>query len=189
VDAVTAFGEMHIRDGHYIGVARVPGGLVNACLVTADRTRMSDPERALRETLAADPMLRERFARARRVAPVVCLGPLAVDARAAGLPGLLLAGDAAGFIDPMTGDGLRFAMRGGELAARAALHALETGDEAAYERLAGWRREFRHKRTFNRALRALVDSPRAIRIASAGARIAPAALRYVIDVAGDARAA
>ena len=36
-------------------------------------------------------------------------------------PGLLLAGDAAGFIDPMTGDGLRFALRGGELAAHAAL--------------------------------------------------------------------
>jgi 2-polyprenyl-6-methoxyphenol hydroxylase-like FAD-dependent oxidoreductase len=28
-----------------------------------------------------------------------------------------LAGDAAGFIDPMTGDGLRFAVQGGELAA------------------------------------------------------------------------
>ena len=33
---------------------------------------------------------------------------------------VLLAGDAAGFVDPMTGDGLRFAVEGGELAARAA---------------------------------------------------------------------
>ena len=33
------------------------------------------------------------------------------------ISGLLLAGDAAGFIDPMTGDGLRFAVRGGVLAA------------------------------------------------------------------------
>ena len=189
VDGVTDFGEMHVRHGYYVGVAQVPGALVNACLVTADRTRLRDPERALRESLAEDPLLRERFARARRVAPVVTLGPLAVDSRAAGLPGLLLAGDAAGFIDPMTGDGLRFAIRGGELAARAALHALQTGDETAHERLARWRREFRGKRTFNRALRALVDSPGAVRLASAGARIAPAALRYVIDVAGDVRAA
>ena len=30
---------------------------------------------------------------------------------------MLLAGDAAGFIDPMTGDGLRFALMGAELAA------------------------------------------------------------------------
>ena len=46
---------------------------------------------------------------------------------AAGCPGLLLAGDAAGFIDPMTGDGLRFALRGGELAAEAALRELQIG--------------------------------------------------------------
>ena len=45
--------------------------------------------------------------------------------RRAGVPGLLLAGDAAGFVDPMTGDGLRFAVRGAELAADAALAALE----------------------------------------------------------------
>ena len=35
------------------------------------------------------------------------------------MPGLLLAGDAAGFIDPMTGDGLRFAFAGARLAADA----------------------------------------------------------------------
>ena len=58
------------------------------------------------------------------------LGPLAVNARAAGCPGLLLAGDAAGFVDPMTGDGLRFALRGGELAAQAALDELASGQPA-----------------------------------------------------------
>ena len=31
--ASTSLGEMHVRDGHYIGVAPVPGGLANACLV------------------------------------------------------------------------------------------------------------------------------------------------------------
>ena len=52
------------------------------------------------------------------------LGPMAVDADAAGEPGLLLAGDAAGFIDPMTGDGLRLALAGAELAAAVALEVL-----------------------------------------------------------------
>jgi flavin-dependent dehydrogenase len=189
VEGVEHFGEMHVRSNHYIGVVVVPDGLVNACLVTGDRGRLRDPERALRETLQGDGVLRDRFARARRVAPVAILGPLAVDARAAGMPGLLLAGDAAGFVDPMTGDGLRFAMRGGELAARAALHALATGDQQSHLLLARWRAEFARKRAFNRGLRALVDSPRAVRVAAAGARLAPAALRYVIDVAGDVRAA
>ena len=72
-----------------------------------------------------------RFGRAstgaRFETPVRVLGPLAVEARAAGTTGLLLAGDAAGFVDPMTGDGLHLAMRGAVLAAREALSSLETG--------------------------------------------------------------
>ena len=90
-------------------------------------------------------------------APVV-LGPLAVDAAAAGAPGLLLAGDAAGFIDPMTGDGLRFAVRGGELAARG--RARGARRHARASRTSAWRalrrREFAAKWRFNRTLRALV---------------------------------
>ena len=72
-----------------------------------------------------DPQLGPRFARARRATPATMLGPLAVDVTAPASRGLLLAGDAAGFVDPMTGDGLRLAMRGGELAAEAALESLE----------------------------------------------------------------
>ena len=52
------------------------------------------------------------------------LGPMAVDGLACGEPGLLLAGDAAGFIDPMTGDGLRLALAGAELAAAVTLDVL-----------------------------------------------------------------
>ena len=33
VTGMTSLGEMHVRRGHYIGVAPVPGGLTNACLV------------------------------------------------------------------------------------------------------------------------------------------------------------
>ncbi len=117
---MTSLGEMHVRQGHYIGVAPVPGGLTNACLVVpgglADLP-FAQPADALHKMLHADPELSARFAKARAAAAPVMLGPMAVDASAAGEPGLLLAGDAAGFIDPMTGDGLRFALRGAELAA------------------------------------------------------------------------
>ncbi len=189
VDEVGTCGEMHIRDGHYIGVAAVPGGLTNVCLVSADRGRLHDPEQALRDAIARDGMLADRFSRAKRAAPVVMLGPLAVESHAAGTDGLLLAGDAAGFIDPMTGDGLRFAFRGAELAARAAGGVLASGDRHAHRRLASWRAEFSRKRAFNRALRSLVDSPGAVRAAALGARVAPAMLRFVVRVAGDVRAA
>ncbi len=137
--------------------------------------------------LARDPLLRDRFAGARLAGAPAVLGPLAVDVNdAVHVDGLLLAGDAAGFIDPMTGDGLRFAVRGAELAALAALDALEHGWQGVHERLATRRRaEFSAKWRFNRLLRSLVTSPAAIGGASWGARLAPAGLRAAIEYAGD----
>ena len=186
----SVFGEMHVRRGRYIGIAPVPGALTNVCLVRPSRPgdpSFGDPASALRAELARDSLLRDRFADARIVHPPVVLGPLAVDVpRAAALDGLLLAGDAAGFIDPMTGDGLRFAVRGGELAASAALEALEHGWIGVHDRLAARRREeFRAKWRFNRALRTLVASPRLVSAAAIGARLAPVVLRSIIAYAGD----
>jgi flavin-dependent dehydrogenase len=185
----SGFGEMHIRRGRYIGIAPVPGGLTNVCLVRpsgAGDVALGDPVALLTQELARDPALRDRADGARLVTPPVVLGPLAVDVCAAAIDGLLLAGDAAGFIDPMTGDGLRFATRGGELAAAAALLALEHGWPGVHRSLAAERRRaFAGKWRFNRALRALVASPRAVHAAAVGARVAPGLLRAVIARAGD----
>lgn len=191
VAGMFALGEMHIRRGSYIGVAPLPGGLVNVCLVKAagnSGAHRSDPLATIRAALAAEPMLRDRFASARFVSAPMVLGPLAVDAvNLRPVPdGLLLAGDAAGFIDPMTGDGLRFAIRGGELAAAAALDALQHGWNGVHERLAAARRrEFSSKWRFNRALRAVVGSPLAVRAATATSRVAPSIVRALILHASD----
>ena len=184
-----ALGEMHVRRGRYIGVAPVPGGLTNVCLVKPSApgdAALRDPAALLVSELHRDPLLRDRFADARLVDAPAVLGPLAVDAARRSIPGLLLAGDAAGFIDPMTGDGLRFAIRGGELAAIAALEALEHGWPALHTRHAARRaREFSAKWRFNRTLRTLVASPTGISAAAIGARLAPAVLRAVVSRAGD----
>lgn len=183
------FGEMHIRRGRYIGVAPVPGGMTNVCMVKPSAggdVALRDPECALRLELEADPALRDRFAGARLVRPPVVLGPLAVDPTGDSVNGLLLAGDAAGFIDPMTGDGLSFALRGGALAASAALHALEHGWAGVHARLAADRRRaFAGKWRFNRALRSLVASPSGVLTAAAAARVVPGAIRAIVARAGD----
>jgi menaquinone-9 beta-reductase len=186
VAGLRARGEMHVRAGHYIGVAPLPGGLANACVVTANRSWLADPAALIDRVLRADVRLSARFAHARAVSAPACLGPLGVEASAAGADGLLLAGDAAGFIDPMTGDGLRFAFEGGELAAIHALDALEHGSRDAHLRLAAARRRaFAGKWRFNRALRALVSSPAAVSAAGLGAALAPGILRKVVRHAGD----
>jgi menaquinone-9 beta-reductase len=182
-------GEMHVRRNCYVGVAAVPSGLTNICLVKPSGPAdgdLRDPSALLLQALSTDRLLRDRTADARLAVPPVVLGPLAVDVDPPALDGLLLAGDAAGFIDPMTGDGLRFAVRGGELAALAALDALAHGWSGVHERLAAARRSaFAGKWRFNRFLRALVASPNAIDLATVGGRIVPRVFERLVTRAGD----
>ena len=186
VAGLTRCGEMHLRAEHYLGVAPLPNGLANACVVTTDRQRLRVPGALLVETLRGDPQLGDRFAAARLVSTPSVLGPLAVDVPAAGIPGLLLAGDAAGFIDPMTGDGLRFAIRGGELAAIAAVDAMASGFGDAHLRLHEKRsREFRGKWVFNRALRRLAASPSALSVAGLAVGVLPSLVETAVRIAGD----
>jgi flavin-dependent dehydrogenase len=188
----STFGEMHIRRGRYIGVAPLGGGVSNVCLVlpwSGGDCDFRDPPGLLRNAIAAEPALRNRFGGRSPVRHPIMLGPLAVDAVRGDMDGLVLAGDAAGFIDPMTGDGLRFAVRGGELAAAAALDALAHGWSGVHARLRAAReREFASKWRFNRTLRALVSSGVGVRAASVGARLAPGIVRRLIVEAGDAKA-
>jgi flavin-dependent dehydrogenase len=181
-------GEMHIRKDGYIGVAPLPAGVANVCVVRDFTLRPSgrlDPEAIVRNAIGGDPALRVRFAVSRQRAPVVTLGPLAVQAVAAGVPGLLLAGDAAGFIDPMTGDGLRFAFRGGVLAAEAALAELASG-VPAFDRLASARsREFSGKWRLNRTLRTLAGSPSGVTMASALSALWDYPVRRLVHLAAD----
>lgn len=187
VDGLGTYGEMHVREDHYIGVAPLPGGLANVCVVSAQRSRFARPDALWRETIATDPVLGERCIGARFVGPPVSSGPMGVDATEAGCAGLLLAGDAAGFIDPITGDGLRFALRGGELAAETALWMLAHGVRDGHQRLRQRRAVvFGHKWRFNLAVRRLVASRLGVRAGAWGASVAPAVLRRVIGYAGDA---
>ena len=182
---------MHVRRGRYIGVAPMPGGLTNVCLVRPSRpgdAELRDPAALLARELPRDPLLRDRVRgrAARRPAG---------RARAAGrrrptgdaIDGLLLAGDAAGFIDPMTGDGLRFAVRGGELAAAAALDALEHGWHGVHARLAAARaaRVRAEVALQPRAARAGRVAARGRRGGARRARRAARVLRAVIARAGD----
>jgi flavin-dependent dehydrogenase len=189
VDGLSSHGEMHVRPEGYIGIAPLPGDVANVCVVR-ELTNVFRAQRVNADTIVhlavrSDPLLAPRFVRARQVSEVTALGPLAVDCRSVGYPGLLLAGDAAGFIDPMTGDGLRFAIRGGELAAEAALRELATGVAACTSLQAERAREFGTKWRMNRGLRALVASPRAVTVASQVARGWKAPVRMLVRFAGD----
>src|SRR5207237_10201890 len=78
--------------------------------------------------------VQQRRHRARRVAGaevatrVRALGPLAYRVAPPTAGGVLLVGDAAGFYDPFTGEGVFTGLRGAELAVETATTALRSGD-------------------------------------------------------------
>src|SRR5207247_1026607 len=73
------------------------------------------------------PHLARRLAGARIVAPVNAMGPLAYEVGVPRVGGVLLVGDAAGFFDPFTGEGIYAALRGAELAVEPAAGASPAG--------------------------------------------------------------
>jgi flavin-dependent dehydrogenase len=183
----TDLGEMHIRPRWYLGIAPVSTEEVNVCLVTPPRPDGRTPIEVIRRALEREPELASRFARAEINPHVRVLGPLASRVSAPGVPGLLLAGDAAGFIDPMTGDGLHLAMESALLAAAEISRVLVDGQfHTAPWRLAAARRaRLGRKIRFNRWVCRLVESPAALRLASRGSRLFPDVIRRAVTYAGD----
>ncbi|PWK59277.1 geranylgeranyl reductase family protein [Roseicyclus mahoneyensis] len=85
--------------------------------------------------------------------------PFGDHRRRPGRGNVLLAGDAAGFVDPITGEGIGHALTSGRLAAEAAVLALREGrqgDAAAVYRMAT--RDLRHSLATARMLRPIVFS-------------------------------
>ncbi len=142
LDAEGPRGDLHLGSGWYAGAALYGNGVGNI-VVAAPRSwfRRLDGhvEAIFAEACEALPLLRRIVRDAQRVTPFVSVGPLGYTRRQAVDDGLLLVGDAAGTINPMTGEGIALALRGAELAAAAADQALRGGGTsrdamASYER-------------------------------------------------------
>jgi len=103
--------------------------------------------------------LARRVAGGRRVAAIRAMGPLAYRVDAPRTGGVLLVGDAAGFFDPFTGEGIFNGLRSAELAAETAVRALGRGDVSA-QTLAGYERArrlaFADKERVTRALQVVI---------------------------------
>jgi flavin-dependent dehydrogenase len=104
------------------------------------------------------------------------------------LGGVLLIGDAAGFYDPFTGEGIFTALRSAELAVETIARALRAGDVsvgalAAYERAR--RQAFAGKERVTRALQFLIGHRRLANLACRLLARRPDALDALLGVFGD----
>ena len=102
--------------------------------------------------------------------------------------GLLLVGDAAGYYDPFTGEGIYHALRSAQLAAEVAIPALASGalDTAALRRYDQLQRaEFRGKRTIEAIIQSAVQAPPLMSHIAAVMNRNPGMADTVVAVTGD----
>jgi len=193
VRGMNGFGEMHVERDGYCGLATVDDGLTNVAIVAPVDVARNARGRAggfFDAWIAARPQLAPRFAGAARVSGVAVTGPFAQRARRAWAPGAALAGDAADFFDPFTGEGIYAALRGGELLAPFALAALGaptlTGANdalAAYDRAR--RIAFGGKWKVERLVGLAAGSPLIMNHVARALATAPELADLFVGVAGD----
>ncbi|QAV70703.1 monooxygenase [Salinibacterium sp. UTAS2018] len=117
------------------------------------------------EALASVPVLAERLRHATPASTVRGAGPLLQNTTGQRAGRVLLVGDAAGYVDAITGEGIRL----GLAEARAAIECLVAGKPERYER--EWRRVTRDFRMLTTGLVAAANSPLRRAIVPVAARL------------------
>jgi flavin-dependent dehydrogenase len=169
IEAWSELVEVHWSREAEAYVTPVGAGLVGVALLTSRRGR------SFEEHLRHFPALRERLSAAPYASELRGAGPLErnVTARVAGR--VLLVGDAAGYVDALTGEGIAV----GLACARRLVDSVLADRPQDYER--AWREESRRSRALTRALLALAGNPALRRRIVATAVAFPGVFRRLVD--------
>jgi flavin-dependent dehydrogenase len=128
--------DLYFFNGGYCGVQPIGNGRVNASAMVR-----ADVASSLPKVFAQHPALRERTRNWKLVSDPVSTSPLIFRNPRPERNGVLLAGDAAGFVDPFVGDGISLALRSGSLTARC-LNAFFAGEVSLPESVQRYRRAY-----------------------------------------------
>ena len=121
--------EMYFFGGGYCGLAPVEDNACNVCCMVRRRLvrecRVKSHEFSVwLEQVTCHPALVSRLRGATQISPVVTTAPVQPARHSATQNGALMVGDASGFLDPFTGDGISLALHSGRLAAKTAARFL-----------------------------------------------------------------
>jgi geranylgeranyl reductase family protein len=156
--------EIHLFPGGYAGVVGLGDGTINLCLAVDKRRlpREGSTEHLFAEVLPRNPHLKYILQWSAHSSVIRSVYPVYFPPRRSIGDGALLVGDAARVSEPVTGEGIYFALRGGLLAAKTIDLAFRRGD-LALDSLAGYeracRRAFRSRTALNGLLRGVVYRP------------------------------
>ena len=152
--------EMYFFPGGYCGLAPVENGLYNVCCLLhrslierVPGARMADFASWLR-VITRHEALNARLRDATQASTTLATAPVRPVHRQGDHQGALLAGDAAGFLDPFTGDGISVALHTGRLAAEIVARSRTEGTLDSSSALVQNVREYRRRRAaFQRSFR------------------------------------
>ena len=156
--------QIHLFPGGYAGLVGLGGGVANLCLSMETRKvrEVSSMESLWENHLYKNPHLREAVEGAKVVGRVRSTYPVYFPPRRSYGNRFLLAGDAARVTEPVTGEGVYFALKGGELAA-AAIHLAFSRKSFSSKALSAYesacQRAFSSRQRLNRAIRVLIYHP------------------------------
>lgn len=183
--------ELHTFPGGYCGLGEVEDGLTNVCLLVRTEVfqRVGNIETFIAWMRAQNPQL-ERWFRTARLAgngwrsisqiPFVTKSVVEGD--------ILMAGDAAGLITPLTGDGMSMALRGGQMAAQFVCQYLDgqlNAEQLRQHYAVEWNRAFRTRLWLGRALQVFMFNPRVLAFGLRILNRIPAFGRYLVNETRD----
>jgi geranylgeranyl reductase family protein len=160
--------EIHLFPGGYAGLVGLGGGMANLCFtVEKSRVKKNVPIEALLENcLYQNPCLKEILRNSEISGDAQSAFPIYFSPRKSFGDSFLLAGDAARVLEPVTGEGVNFALRSGDLAAEAIHQAFVRGNHNA-ESLVSYERScqqcFSSRLRVNSFIRTLVYRPSLLR--------------------------
>lgn len=179
--------DVFVSRGHELYVTPLPDHeLLVAALV--DTAVLLEPlEKAFRRWWQAESVLASRLEGAEQVSSLLCASPLTARAQCGVAPGIVLLGDAAGFLDPITGGGMTQALITAELLASYMRQGFASIDH--------WLWNFeRHRKLLLRdycrltqGILWLADHPALAERLISTLRFAPGLLSHLIAVAGGMR--
>ena len=183
-DGLRDHGEMHVGDGYYVGLAPTPGDELNVGMALPLDGRGS-AEARFAAALDGLPEVAARLRGSRRAGPIRGAAPIGHRVASVAGPGWLLVGDAAGFVDPFTGEGIHRALRSARAAATAILAGGDVG--AAYR--AERRRAFAAKSALTWMIQGFLAAPPLLEHAVARLSSRPAVALRLGSALGDCRPA
>jgi flavin-dependent dehydrogenase len=183
--------EAHVFERGFLGCAPLEDGAVSVGLVV-DRAQFEREglprDQAFDAWLERLPEIGPRLRRGRRIDPVRGTGPLAWRTSQQTFDGAALVGDACGYVDPITGEGIFFALRGGGLLAQsliAALRARRTDRASLADYMKGRRADIGSRNAFGMLLQRALRSPRALRAISSTLAARPGVADLLVSMTGD----